>query len=88
MEGRCQCKRKVVATDRFTNPSTFEFLYSNLEHKKVPPYPGDIWVPSLLMAQNKSVNFFNPGMESLFKARDRLIRVEHFSVILKILSWN
>jgi hypothetical protein len=88
MEGRCQCKRKVVAIDRFTNPSTFEFLYSNLEHKKVPPYPGDIWVPSLFMAQNKSVNFFNPCMESLFKDGNRLIRVEHVSVILKPLSWN
>jgi len=88
MEGRCQCKGNVVATDRFTNPSTFEFLYSNLEHKKVPLYPSDIWVRSLLMAQNKSVKFFNPSMESLFKVGNRLIRVEHVSVILKLLSWN
>jgi len=85
-------KGKAAAIDKCTKPSTFEFLHSNLEHKNPPPHTphpthlGDIWVPSLPI--DIGVKLFILRMESLFKARDRLIKVEHANVISRLLSWN
>jgi hypothetical protein len=42
MENNYQCKGKATTTNISIIPSTFEFLYSNLEHQKSPPYLGDI----------------------------------------------
>jgi len=86
MKGRSQCKGKVATIDKCTKPSTFEFLHSDLEHKKAPPYLGDIWVPSLLVEQNIGVKLFIMGMENLCKVGDRLTKVEHVGVTLRLLS--
>lgn len=47
IENNCQKKRKTIATNQLSQPSLYGFIHLEFEHKKIPPYPIDIWVPSL-----------------------------------------
>ncbi len=37
----------------------------------------DVWVPKLAVLPNHFVRLYIPGVEDLFQAGDRLLRVEH-----------
>jgi hypothetical protein len=46
---RSQLKGKQLVTNKPSNLSPCSFIHSNLESKKLPPYVGKIWVPTLLV---------------------------------------
>jgi hypothetical protein len=52
MECSCQNKGKVVETNKLCQPPLCSFEQLELKHKKIPPYPSDIWVPSLPIKEN------------------------------------
>ncbi len=52
MECSCQNKGKVVETNKLCQPPLCSFEQLELKHKKIPPYPSDIWVPSLPIKDN------------------------------------
>ncbi len=58
-----------------------------MEIEKPPPYAGDIWVPTLPIDSNGSMKILTTGLETWFQLGDRLIRIEHVSVMSRLLSW-
>jgi hypothetical protein len=52
------------------------------------PRLGDIWVPKSEISPNHFVRLFIPGIEDLFQAGDRLIRVEHSGFRSRLISWR
>lgn len=63
-------------------PPNFEpFTFFHLEIEKSPPYVGDIWVLTLPIHSNGSMKILTPGLETWFQPGDRLIRIEHVSVM-------
>ncbi len=58
------------------------------ERQCVIPRLGDIWVPKAAMSPNHFVRLYIPGVEDLFQARDRLIRVEHSGFQSRLISWR
>jgi hypothetical protein len=67
---RSQFKGKHLAIDKPHDLSPYSFVHSNLQRKKLPPYAGNIWVPTLSINRNRFVKIFVPNMEKLFKPRD------------------
>jgi hypothetical protein len=59
-----------------------------LERQSTLPRLGDIWVPKSVVSPNHFVRLFIPGVEDLFQARDRLIRVEHSGSRSRLISWR
>jgi hypothetical protein len=75
MESNCQSQGKGPIVNKPFNSYPFTFLH--LEIEKPPPFVGDIWVPTLLIDSNRSMEIFIPRMEKWFQSKDRLTRVEH-----------
>jgi hypothetical protein len=53
MESGSQNKGKTTTTNQNFEPPPCEFNHLKLEHKKIPPYANDIWVPSLSIEENR-----------------------------------
>ncbi len=60
--------------------------FFHLKIKELPPYPRDIWVPTLLVDLNNYVKIFIHGLEQWFQAWDKLVRVEHVNETSMLLN--
>ncbi len=52
------------------------------------PRLGDIWIPKSFVSLNHFARFYIPSVEDLFKAGDRLVRVEHAGSRFRLISWR
>jgi hypothetical protein len=52
------------------------------------PRLGDIWIPKAATSPNHFVRLFIRGIENLFQAGDRLLRVEHSGSRSRLISWT
>lgn len=69
-------------------PSLFNFEVLALENGKHTLQLGGIWIPSFTNIEQHYVRFNMPGMDDMFRARNKMIKVEHFRTISKMLNWN
>jgi hypothetical protein len=49
---------------------------------------GDIWIPKSPVSPNHFARFYIPGVEDLFQAGDRIVRVEHAGSRSCLISWR
>ncbi len=59
-----------------------------VERQCALPQLGDIWVPKSAASPNHFVRLYIPGVEDLFQAGDRLLRVEHSGSKSHLISWR
>jgi hypothetical protein len=52
------------------------------------PRLGDIWIPKSTVSPNHFVRLYIPGVEDLFEAGDRLLRMEHSGSRSRLISWR
>ncbi len=52
------------------------------------PRIGDIWIPRFAVSPNHFVRLYISGVEGLFQAGDRLLRVEHSGSKSRLISWR
>lgn len=88
MESGSRDKGKTTTTNKFFEPPPCGFNHLKLEHKKIPPYANDIWVPSLSIEENRYAKIFIPSMECCFRLGDRLVTVENDGVTTRMLNWS
>ncbi len=58
------------------------------ERQRSVPRIRDIWIPRLVVSPNHFVRLYIPGVEGLFQAGDRLLRVEHSGSKFRFISWR
>jgi len=56
-------------------------------HHSVPRL-GDIWIPKSPVSPNHFPRFYIPGVEDLFQAGDRVVKVEHAGSRSRLISWR
>jgi len=49
---------------------------------------GDVWIPFSLVSLNHFIRFFISRMEDLFRARDRILKVENLGIRSRLISWR
>jgi hypothetical protein len=73
----------------FTSPPILHKVALALsERQNALPRLGDIWVPKSVVSLNHFVRLYIPGVEDLFQARDRLLRVEHSGSRSRLINWR
>jgi hypothetical protein len=75
-------------TDNCFNPSLFNFEIPNFENGKPVTKLTHIWILGSLKIDQHYVRFYLLEMESMFKIWDIIVRVEHFGIVSKMLSWS
>jgi len=72
-----------------TTPRTLRRVASSFtERQRSVPRIGDIWIPKLAVSPNHCVRLYILGVEDLFQAGDRLLRVEHSGSKSRLISWR
>jgi hypothetical protein len=66
------------------NPLTIE-LHENVE---IVPRIGDLWLLMAILSPHHKVRFFFLGIDVLFNAKDKVVRIEHVGVKSKVLVWR
>jgi hypothetical protein len=74
--------------DNIHEPSIFHFKILSFENGYHAPRLGDIWIPFLDIIRYNYVRFCMHGMEIIFKVGDKIIKVEHFSIVSKMSNWK
>jgi hypothetical protein len=59
-----------------------------LERQRQVSQLGDVWIPFSHVFPNYFIRFFIPRMEDLFRARDRILKVENSRVRSRLISWR
>jgi hypothetical protein len=80
--------RSSSVLNNVPEPSLFNFEVLGLENGKHTPQLGDIWIPSSTNIIQRYVRFNMPGMDDIFRARNKMIKVEHSRTISRMLNWN
>jgi hypothetical protein len=74
--------------DNCPNPFLFNFEIPNPTNGKPIPKLRDIWIPRSLEIDQHYVRFYLLGMGNMYKIRDKMVKVEHFGTISRMLSWS
>jgi hypothetical protein len=75
-------------TDNCLDPFLFSFEVPDLANGKPNVKLGDIRILGSLETDQHYVRFYLPGIENMFRIRDKMVKVEHFKAISRMLSWS
>ncbi len=80
--------RSSSILDNVPKPSLFNFEVLGLEIGKHTPQLRDIWILGFTNTEQHYVKFYMPRMDDMFRDGNKMIRVEHYGTISKMLSWS
>jgi hypothetical protein len=80
------CNRINITSLPFSFDPLIIELHENVE--VVPRIGGDLWLPMAIVSPHHKVGFFFLGIDVLFNAKDKVVKIEHAGVKSKVLVWR
>jgi hypothetical protein len=80
--------RNNYIPNNILKPLIFDFKIPNFESEYHARRLGDILIPFTNITGQCYVRLYMPSMEKLFRVGDRIIRIEHATIVSRMLNWK